>query len=168
MFEVSSNTMTLAALGALVLIAVQLLSVLCIFFSLRCAARERSKLAKEMFGLMKRIEGLTSGRRERLSAHFDKMQDTLALRLPTSVSAKASELILETEAKVLARLAELEPNLKSSPAARKKMESLVCSMENLEETMVAITADTVHQVLIESRRDLLGDEGRDLSGEFAE
>ena len=49
--------------------------------------------------------------------------------------------MFETEQRIPARLAELEPNLKSCPEARDKMEDLIRAIENLEDGMVVIAAD---------------------------
>jgi len=134
-------------------LGVQLLVALYMFLSLRSAERERAELSKEMFGLMKKIEGLTAKRREQMLLQFDKVLEVLSVRLPTAIAAKVSDLVFEIERQVLSRLAEIEPNLKED-ADRRKMEELICSMEKLEETVVAITSDSVQQVMLESRRSL--------------
>ena len=126
--------------------------------SLRSAARERQSLHTEMYGILRKIEGINASRREQMVRQYDGILENLAARLPKVIATQTSSMIIETEGKVLARLAELEPNLREDDEARKKMDELVRSMEKLEETVVAIAADTVHQVLSESRRELLSDE----------
>lgn len=134
-------------------------ALLCLItlLSLKSSQSDRRELYKEMYGLLKKIEGLTASRREQMIRHYDSILDNLAIRLPPTVAAQTSDLILETEGKILARLAELEPNLREDDAARKKMEELVRSMEKLEHAIVAITSDTVRQVLNDSRRELFED-----------
>ncbi len=140
-----------AAIGCAILCLITLLS-------LRSGQRERRELYKEMYGILKKIEGLTASRREQMIRHYDSILDNLANRLPPTVAAQTSDLIIDTEGKILARLAELEPNLREDDAARKKMEDLVRSMEKLEHAIVAITSDTVRQVLNDSRRELFEDQ----------
>ena len=134
--------------------AVQLIVALYMFFSMRAASRERAALSKEMFGLMKKIEGLTARRREQALVQFDRVLDALSVRLPTAIASKVSDLVFETERQILSRLAEIEPSLKDNAGDREKMEELICSMEKLEETVVAITSDSVQQVMMDSRRSL--------------
>ena len=125
---------------------------------LRFSSKERSSLNKEMFGLLRRIEALTSNRREQMLKHYDKILANLTTRLPASIAAQASQRIFETESKILARLAELEPNIKRDEISKKKMDELIRSMENLEQTIVALTAEAVRKVMVDSRSDLMDDE----------
>lgn len=158
MLEITQNSFYF---GLTILSAVLLAqSALAIYmaFCLRIASRERARINKELFGLVKRIEGLTSNRREQMLKQYDKILANLAVRLPTIIAANAGHTILETENKILTRLAELEPNLKTDENGRKKMDELIRSMENLEQTIVALTAETVRQVMVDSRSDLLEDE----------
>src|SRR5688572_10532040 len=92
------------ALGALCL---QGLLALTLVLALRSANRERHALHKELFGLTRKIEGLTAHRREQVLKHYDKILDSLSVRIPTTVASQASQLIFDTESKILARLAEL-------------------------------------------------------------
>lgn len=108
-----------------------------------------------MFGLVRRIEALTSNRRELMVKQFDRMLANLSTRLPSTIAAQASQRIFETESKILTRLAELEPNLKKDEISRRKMDDLIRSMEGLEQTIVALTAEAVRKVMVESRSDLL-------------
>jgi hypothetical protein len=141
------------------ILAAQLVVSLYMFFTLRAAARARSALSKEMFGLMRKIEGLTAQRREQVLTHLDRVLDSLSVRLPTNIASKVSDLVFETERQILARLAELEPHLKNNEANREKMEELILTMEKLEETVVGITAEGVQQVVLESRRALFEEDG---------
>jgi hypothetical protein len=94
--------------------------------------------------------------------HYDKILEGLTARIPTTVAAQASNLILETESKILARLAELEPNLKDDEGSRKKMDELITTMEKLERTLVSSAADTVQKAMAEGRRSLFEEESIDM------
>ena len=122
----------------------------------RSMAKENSCLNKEMFGLVRRIEGLTSHRRDQVLNQFDRLVETLSSRIPTMVAAKASERIFETESTILKRLAELDPEI-SNEDGKEKLDSLIQSMESLEKTLVAHTATAVHQVMLENRKNLFSD-----------
>jgi len=128
------------------------------FIALRSSSKERAVLNKEMFGLLRKIEGLTSSRREQMLKHYDKILANLSTRLPTTIAAQASTMIFETESKILARLAELEPQLNKNGSDKRKMDELIQSMENLEQTIIALTSETVRKVMVDSRRTLLDDE----------
>jgi hypothetical protein len=136
-------------------IGLQLLVGIAILIGSRAAARERHLLHKEMYGLVKRIEGLTANRREQILKHYDEMLEHLATRLPPTIAAHTSNAIIETESKILQRLAELEPSLGNDESSRRKMDELIRSMEGLEKTIVALAADTVQRVMAEGRRSLI-------------
>lgn len=140
--------------GLVAFSTVQLLVLLYALFSVKGAARERAALTKEIYGLTKKIEGLTANKRDQMAAEYDRIVQTLAARLPTVIAGKASDAIVETEEKILTRLAELEPNLRGSQESREKLSSLVASMESLERKVVGLTAETVQQVMHESRQRL--------------
>ncbi len=145
-------------------IGLQLLVAVAVLVSIRSSARERNVLHKEMYGLVRRIEGLTSHRREQILKHYDGMLENLSMRLPPAIAAHTSSAILETESKILHRLAELEPSLGQDEGSRRKMDELIRSMEGLEKTIVALAADTVQRVMAEGRRSLLdGDRNDDFS-----
>ncbi len=137
---------------------IQLFTSIYMGLSLRSASRERNALNKEMFGLVKRIEALTSSRREQMLKHYDKILLSLSNRLPTTIAAQASHTIFETESKILSRLAELEPSLKTDDHTKRKMDELIKSMENLEQTVITITSEAVRKVMLESRNDLIQEE----------
>ena len=146
------------------IIGIQVLVMVSMFFTLHRDAKEKAQLNKECFGLMKKIEGLTANRREQVAKHYDKMLETLSNRLPTIVAAEASALIYETEKKILMRLAELEPTLKDDKESQKKMDDLIKTLENLEQTIVNLTAHAVKRVMVEGRRSVLdGQENEDVS-----
>lgn len=140
----------------------QVLLVITILLVVRSASRERVALEREMFGLMKKLEGLTSSKREQVLKHYDSMLETLSMRLPPAVAAQTSKLIIDTESRILSRLAELEPNLRGDDESRHKMDELIKNMEHLEETIVATASDAVRSVMIDSRRSLFDDEVSDL------
>ena len=153
-------TAILLAAGA-VLVTLQLALSIIMLISLRISSRERALLNREMFGLVKKLEGITASRREQMLRHYDRMLEGLMKRLPPTIAAQTGQVIFETESKILTRLAELEPSLKTDEDTQKKMNELIKSMESLDRTLVACTADTVRSVMAESRRSLLDDEAMD-------
>ena len=162
--EITANYLLVGITGVLGLfVGLQLLLSIFMFAALRNSAKSRAQLDREMFGLVKKIEGLTAHRREQMLKHYDKILETLSSRLPPTIAAQTSQVIFETESKILARLAELEPNLSGDEAGRRKMDELIRTMEKLEQTIVVLAADTVRNVMVESRRNLI--EQEDLSDE---
>ena len=143
--------------GAVVIAAlsVQLLLAIYTGVATRLAIREQHELLRETFGLTRKIEGLTAHRREIFMRQYEKLMENLSTRLPTTISAHASEAIFETESKILKRLAEIEPNLAKDENSKKKMDELIASMERLDHTIVTLTSDTVRKVMLESREELL-------------
>ena len=133
---------------------------ICIYMSitLRIASKERAEVNKEIFGLTKKIEGLTSSKREQILKSYDKILENLSARLPITIASQTSNLIFEAESKILCRLAELEPNLKENEEGKKKMDELIKSMEGLEQTLVSLTTDAVKKVFVESRTTLLDEQ----------
>jgi hypothetical protein len=144
------------ALGTLFLL--QLLGFGFLALSFRLLRKEMSDLLKETHGCVKKIEGLTSSRRELMQKQYEKILAELTARLPVTIASHASQSILETEKKILARLAELEPILDTS--GQKKMEDLIRSMEDLEHTIVSLTAESVRKVLLDSRGEFLNEDER--------
>lgn len=126
--------------------------------SLRNARKERAALHREMYGLVRKLEGLTSGKREQMAKQFDKILSELSLRLPPTIAAQAGQTIFETESRILSRLAELEPDLKNDEQSREKMDDLIKSMESLETTIVTVTADTVQNIMAANRQAIFEDD----------
>lgn len=124
----------------------------------RAASRERNQLNKEIFGLMKRIEALTSSSRKQVLSHYDKILSELTIKVPAAVAMQAGQNIFDTESKILCRLAELDPASQADDLTRRKMDDLIKSMENLEQTVVAIAAEAVRKALLEGRSHLLDEE----------
>lgn len=143
--------------GALSLMLQVLLAVL-VTLLMRAHSRERAGTEREIFGLLRKLEGLTATKREQILRHYDSMLETLSVRLPPAVAAQTSKLIVDTESRILSRLAELEPNLKSDEESQKKMDDLIKQMEHLEETIVSTASDAVRTVMLDSRRSLFDDE----------
>lgn len=117
--------------------------------------RDSIALHKELFGLVRKLEGMTSSRRETMLRHYDRVIDELAARLPMTVANQAGKAIFETESRILARLAELEPGLENDETAKSKMNELISSMEKLESTLVSLTSETVQNILLENRQNFL-------------
>lgn len=149
------------ALAALIL---QALLAFYMAINLRVSAQERRVLHTELLALTMKLEGLTAHRREVMVKHYDRMLQTLTVRLPSSIAAHAGQAIFDTESRIISRLAELEPNLQSDGEAQQKMDELIQSMEGLERTLVALTSDAVTQVMNEGRRSLLDDRRFDEPG----
>ncbi|MCO6431268.1 MAG: hypothetical protein J5J00_10445 [Deltaproteobacteria bacterium] len=140
-------------------VAVFQLSVLWIMLvNLRRFSRKYNVLSREMYALVKRIEALTATRRERMIKHFDRLLAKLSNRLPPTIASQLSSSLIETEGKILTRLAELEPDLVTNERSRKRMDELILGMEQLEKKLIALTADTVRDIMLESRADLLDEE----------
>jgi uncharacterized protein YoxC len=155
--EIPQNYLILAGITLAIALVFQILLALAMTAAAKSAARERSEFHREMFGLLKKLEGLTANKREQILKHYDTILENLSNRLPPTIAAQASKVILDTESRILSRLAELEPNLMEDESSRRKMDELIKSMENLEETIVGLTAQTVRSVLVDSRRNLLDD-----------
>lgn len=153
--EISTLHVVTVASG---LLGLQFLLGIYVISSTRFALRECNRLNREMFGLVRKLEGLTSSRREQMLKAYNQMLDTLSARLPPTIAAETSNIIFETESKILSRLAELEPNLKQDENGKRKLNDLIKSMESLEKTIVTLAADTVQRVMVESRRDLFDDD----------
>lgn len=107
---------------------------------------------------MRKIEGLTASRREAFVKQYEKLHDQLTTRVPITVATQASSSILDAEKKILTRLAELEPQMKADPVSLKKFDELIRTMEDLEHTIVTLTAESVKKVLRDNRGDFLMDE----------
>jgi len=157
MFEITGETLLVLFFVVCGVVFLQFLLAIYMFASLKIAARERAQLNKEMFGLLRKIEGMTANRREQMLKHYDKILEDISMRLPPTIAAKAGEIIFETESKLLSRLAEIEPNLKDDQVGRKKMDGIIQSMETLESTIVSLTANTVQNVMADKRRDLFNE-----------
>lgn len=152
-FTYSFSEVLLILMGCALLVQLGLASYMAI--NLRAAAKDRHLINKELFGLVKKIEGLTSHRREAVLRHYDRMLETLSFRIPTTVASQASHAILDAESKILTRLAELEPDLSNDSVAKRKMDEIVRSLEGLEQTLVLLTSETVRRVMLEGRTTLV-------------
>ncbi|MCB0354571.1 MAG: hypothetical protein KDD64_13640 [Bdellovibrionales bacterium] len=146
----------------------QLLLSLYLLACLRRSSADHARTTVELFGLMKKIDGLTASKREQVAKAYDAMIGQLSAQIPTTVAAYAGQAIFETESKLLTRLAELEPSLKDDTDARKKMDELITSMESLETKIVQLTAETVESVMERNRVALFRDDISDPSSEEKE
>lgn len=161
MFNIEIPISAVLLAGGAMLVTLQLVLSIIMLIGLRTSSRERALLNREMFGLVRKLEGLTASRREQMVRHYDRMLEGLMKRLPPTIAAQTGQVIFDTESKILSRLAELEPSLKADEDGRRKMDELIKSMENLDSTIVSCAADTVKTVMAESRRSLLEDESMD-------
>lgn len=158
MLEISSYINVATVVALLFCLGFQLLMIIFLTFALRAANRERAELHRQMFGVLKKIEGLTANKREQMLKHYDQMLEELSLRLPPTIAAQASQSIFEAESKILKRLAELENQPKHDQERQQKMDELLKTMEQLEHSLVTLTADTVQTVMTDSRKTLLSNE----------
>lgn len=115
----------------------------------------QEKLYQELFGLTRKIEGLSSGRRALIAYHLDMLLERLVKQLPSRISAEAGDVIFRTESSMLKTLADLEPNLPQLPGMKDRVESLVSSMERLESTVVSVTGEAVRQAIFDTKRSIL-------------
>lgn len=143
---------------SITLLTIHSLVTIVVMVSLRAASRERHYLHREMFGILKKIEGLTATKKEQIQRAYDILIAELSTKLPPTLEISTSNAIFETESKILTRLAELEPNLKRDKAGQEKMDDLIKSMERLEQVVVTSVSETVKRVMEEGRRDIFDDE----------
>lgn len=151
-----SETGLLLFVGAVGL--VQLLFILAAVFALKHFRSEQRKLNRDTYGIMRKIEGLTSRKRDQMAKHFDKILEELSMKLPSTIAARAGEKIFETEKQILSRLAELEPQLRDDKESLEKMDTIIKTMEELEATLIQVTSESVYSVLLENKRSLFSDE----------
>jgi hypothetical protein len=115
-------------------------------------SRERQRLGRELIAVVKKIDGLTSDRREQILRHYDGILGELAAEMPERIVRETGHRIFEAESRILTRLAELEPDLKNDPVSREKMNELIEVMEYLETAVAEIAATTVRDALGEARQ----------------
>jgi len=125
---------------------------------LRRLAREVLAANREMFGLTKKMEAMTASRRAHFVHEYDKIVNQLLRKLPANIAAKAGDSIFTTQKQILTRLAELEQLAGTDRESRKQMEEIILSMEQLEAQLVRVTADTVIEVMSDTRKRILEDE----------
>ena len=160
MFEINQNFIVIGLCGLLALGIFQLLISVILISSVKNLNKETHALLREAYGCLRKIEGLTSSKREQYQRQYDKIMEQLTARLPVVIASHASASIFETEKKILTRLAELEPNLKNDLPAQRKLNELIKSMEDLEQTVVNLTAESVRKVLSDSKGEFFTDDDR--------
>jgi len=143
----------IAALVALV--TIHLVVALGVFLALRSSARERREHRREIEVLVQKIEVLTAPTRERVIGRYDGMLANLVEKIPEKVMRETGQKIFDAESRIIARLAEIEPNLKRDPVGREKMNKIIESMESLESSVSTIAAETVDDALRAAREELL-------------
>lgn len=131
----------------------QIISSWVLLFLVRSSVKEQRQLAKEIFGLYRRIEVLTADDREKLVIYLNRVIDDLAESIPELVSNKASRAIFETESQILKRLTEIEP-LINDQQTKDKLHQLISSMEQLEGEVVAVTTKAVREAMTKTREEL--------------
>ena len=157
MYELSPEILT-ALLGASITTAFFLLLLMgYVAASLRQGNRERESLHREMHGILRKLDAITSEKRELFAKEFDQIIETLSVRVPAVVASEAGERIFEAESKILSRLSKLEGDVTAGSDEQKDMEDLIKSMEKLDTELVSAASDAVHDVLIESRERFFSD-----------
>ena len=129
----------------------------CIIY-LRRLAHEISASNREVYGLTKKMEAMTASRRAHFVHEYDKIVNQLLRKLPANIAAQAGDSIFVTQKEILTRLAELEKVTGKSKESSKQMEQIILSMEQLEAQLVRVTADTVIEVMGDTRKRILEDE----------
>lgn len=152
--QVNNDTLLILTGVLVAVILIQLVVSVFVVGALSRAARQRATLNKEMFGMLRKIEGLTAHRREQMLKHYDEILADLSLKLPPTIASEAGQLIFEMESRILSRLAELESEVQDDEVSKRKMDDLIKSMETLEATIVTLTANTVQDVMAQGRKDL--------------
>ncbi|MCI5066340.1 hypothetical protein MRY87_11510 [bacterium] len=128
-----------------------------VLLSLRTAAKERTRLNRETFGLLKKVEGLLAQKQEKMKRDYDELLENMTGQVPITIARKVGKDIYETEKSVLMRLAEIEPQLEGDSLAVQKMEAIIKSMEKLETTVIDAASKAVEQTLREKRRTLFSE-----------
>ena len=135
-------------------LAVQIGISIFLLISNRRGLREARRIERELFGLTKKIEGLTATNRERVERHYDEILIKLEQTLPALVAKDAGDAIFKAESQILKRLAELEPNLREDEEGMKRFDDLIVTMEKLEETVVSTASNAVLSAVGEGREAL--------------
>ncbi len=150
MLSVDPKTAALIAL-----VTINLLVALGVLLALRSSARERREHRREIEVMVQKIEVLTAPTRERVIGRYDGMLASLVEKIPEKVMRETGRKIFDAESRIIARLAEIEPNLKRDPVGREKMNEIIESMESLESSVSTIAAETVDDALRAAREELL-------------
>lgn len=141
-----------AVLGASIFVGLLVLQVILSVYMtivLLVSSRDRKQLNRETFGLLRKIEGLTSEKQQQLRSQYARAIAGLQDRLPIAIASQVGERIYQTESAILRELAALQPNL-ADPSAKRRFDDLIKTMESLEEDLIRVTAETVHTILEES------------------
>jgi len=136
-------------------ILIQIALLICSYTIAKRSIGGLTQLEHELFGLAKKIEGLTAPKRELLVKEFDQLLEKLAQDLPQAVTNTTSERIVEAERRILQRLAEIGPALSKDEEGKRKMEEFIVSLEKLEESVIDSTNEVVQRVMLNSRRELI-------------
>lgn len=155
----STNPQTVVFLMTIGLLLLQEVVIVSAVRSSRAAHVERGKLHQELFGLMRRIEGLSTGRRALITYQFDNMLESLIKQLPTRIASEAGQRIFDTESQILKALSEIEPALGEDKVLHSRLEQVLHSMENLEAVVVSVTCESVRQAIVDVRHSLLSQDG---------
>ena len=151
--EVNQNLFFVLVALSILACAIQLIALFVLMAGIRNSNRSVDDSVKELFGIMKKIEGLTAGKREQMLLEFDKIIHSLSLRLPVAVASQASDMIFDAQSKILQRLAEIDPSIKDEKN-KEKMDELIKSMEGLQETLITLSSDAVRKALSEARKEI--------------
>lgn len=155
---VSSLTTIQVMIGVGVLCALNFIGVLYTLYSLKKSSIESTRINRETFGLLKKVEGLVARKQERLTREYDQLLEKMATQVPIIVAREAGKEVFEAEKYVLTRLAELEPALSEDAISLQKMETIIKTMEGLENVVIQSTARAVESILVEKRKSLFDQE----------
>lgn len=131
---------------------VQLAGLLAVVRHARTEAKTRERFLRGVYGILKKIEGLTADRRTQMLFRYDQLVERLQRRLPTIVANRISAEIEELESGIISRLSAIDADLLSDGGDPEELEQLLKTMERLERAVLTITTDTVRESLNEGRQ----------------
>ena len=139
------------------LIVLQVIVAVYVTVVLLIGSKGSKRINRETFGLLKKIEGLSAEKHERLEIALDNLLDDLMEKLPVTVAGRLGDELLQLENHVLRHLAEIDPDLASLEGENERVSKLLRSMERLEDAVVRAAADTVQRVLLEQKASIKGE-----------
>ncbi|NMC62338.1 MAG: hypothetical protein GYA55_04150 [SAR324 cluster bacterium] len=157
MSELQQHLFLVVSIACIITCIINLGFVAALYFNARSLNKSSRESLKELYGIMKKIEGLTSGKREQILRQYDKIVQDLKLRLPTVIAAQASDSIFETESSLLQNLVAIDPSIKDEER-KEHLNELIRSMEKLQETLSSLVSETVQKALEDARAEIASDE----------
>lgn len=151
----SESLQNAPVLGFLILLASQLFTFFLIWSSIRQSHRERLVTDKELYGLIRRVEGMTASKQEQVLLYFDELLEGMHTKLPLAIAEEAAGLIRDVESNILSKISHIE--LSRASQNREQAEhttDLMLAVESLESTVQKLTANAVHNIMSNTRRHL--------------